>query len=106
MIKVSPGTFAVLNELFIITICSLHIYLHYHNWVFMCKLTHIHEQKLRENSCSLEELKYSYCAQQTVSLIYNKLYLSVLSEHVCSVYEQFNFPGVVTLKVVLTLMAY
>ena len=34
------------------------------------------------------------CAQQTVSLIYNKLYLSVLSEHVCSVYEQFNFPGV------------
>ena len=48
MIKVSPGAFAVLNELFIITICSLHVYLHYHNWVFMCKLTHIHKQKLRE----------------------------------------------------------
>ena len=58
---------------------------------------------MSRNSCSLEELKYSHCAQQTVSLIY-KLYLSVLSEHVCSVYEQFNFPGVVTLKVVLTLM--
>ena len=59
------------------------------------------------NSCSLEELKYSHCAKQTVSLIYNKLYLSVLSEHVCSVYEQFNSPVyIVTLKVVLTLMAY
>ena len=54
---------------------------------------------MSRNSCSLEEFKYSHCVQQTVSLIYNKLYLSVLSEHVCSVYEQFNFPGVVTLKV-------
>ena len=64
--RVSPGAFAVLNELFIITICSLHVYLHYHNWVFMCKLTHIHEQKLRETI--LVHLKNS-----SIHIVRNKL---------------------------------